>query len=51
MAAFERKQRTINIIHRKIPDINYLNDNDICDAIGIALYGLDKVNKGNLDAS
>jgi len=51
MAAFERKQRTINIIHRKIPDINYLNDNDICDAIGIALYGLDKVNKGELDAS
>jgi len=51
MAAIERKQRTIDIIHRKIPDVSHINDNDICDSIGIALYGLNKINKGELDAS
>ena len=51
MAAIERKQRTIDIIHRKIPNIDHINDNDICDAIGIALYGLNKVNKEIIDES
>jgi Holliday junction resolvasome RuvABC endonuclease subunit len=51
MAAVERKQRTIDIIHRKIPDISHVNDNDICDAIGIALYGLNKINKELTDES
>ena len=51
MAALERKQRTINIIHRKIPDLSHINDNDICDAIGISLYGLNLVNKGVLDGT
>jgi Holliday junction resolvasome RuvABC endonuclease subunit len=46
MASLERKQRTINIIHRKIPDLSHINDNDICDAIGISLYGLNLLNKG-----
>lgn len=51
MAAIERKQRTINIVHGKIPGIDHVNDNDICDAIGIGLYSLDLVNKENLDGS
>lgn len=51
MAAIERKQRTIDIIHRKIPDVSHINDNDICDAIGIALYGLNLVNKGDSNGS
>ena len=51
IAASERKQRTIRIIHNKIPHISYITDNDICDSIGIALYGLDKVNKEELNGS
>lgn len=51
MASFERKQRTINIIHRKIPDLSHIDDNDICDAIGISLYGLNLVNKGVSDGT
>jgi Holliday junction resolvasome RuvABC endonuclease subunit len=51
IAAKERKERTIRIVHQKISGIDHVNDNDICDAIGIALYGLDKVNKGDLDVT
>jgi Holliday junction resolvasome RuvABC endonuclease subunit len=51
MAASERKQRTIRIIHNKIPNIKHITDNDICDSIGIALYGLDKINKEDSDVS
>lgn len=51
IAAKERKERTIRIVHKKISGIDHINDNDICDAIGIALYGLDKVNKGQLDGA
>ncbi len=51
MAAIERKQRTINIVHEKISGIDHVNDNDICDAIGIGLYSLDLVNKENLDGA
>ena len=51
IAARERKERTIRIVHQKISGIDHVNDNDICDAIGIALYGLDKVNKGELDGA
>jgi Holliday junction resolvasome RuvABC endonuclease subunit len=51
IAARERKERTIRIVHEKISGIDHINDNDICDAIGIALYGLDKVNKGQLDGA
>jgi len=51
MAASERKQRTIRIVHEKISGIDYVVDNDICDAIGIGLYGLDFVNRGASDGS
>lgn len=51
MAALERKQRTINIIHNKIAGIDHITDNDICDAIGISLYGLDIVNKDKFNGS
>lgn len=51
IAARERKERTIRIVHEKISGIDHINDNDICDAIGIALYGLDKINKGQLDGA
>lgn len=51
IAAKERKERTIRIVHKKISGIDHINDNDICDAIGIALYGLNLVNKGGLDGS
>lgn len=46
-AASERKQRTINIVHTKILGIDHVNDNDVCDAIGIGLFSLDLVNKEN----
>lgn len=51
IAAKERKERTIRIVHQKISGIDHVSDNDICDAIGIALYGLDKVNKGDSDGT
>ena len=51
MAASERKQRTIRIIHDKIAGIDHVVDNDICDSIGIGLYGLSLVNKGDLDGA
>lgn len=51
MAALERKQRTINIVHNKISGVDHVNDNDICDAIGIGLYSLNLVNKEELDGS
>lgn len=44
IAQRERKDRTIRIIHEKIPDTAHINDNDICDAIGISLYGLHIIN-------
>jgi len=50
-AAIERKQRTINIVHKKISGIDHVNDNDICDAIGIGLFSLDLINKENLDGA
>lgn len=50
-AASERKQRTIRIVHEKISGIDHVVDNDICDAIGIGLYGLDFVNRGMPDGS
>jgi len=51
MAAIERKQRTINIVHDKISGIDHINDNDICDAIGIGLFSLDLVNKEEFDGT
>lgn len=51
MAASERKQRTIRIIHEKISGIDHVVDNDICDSIGIGLYGLSLVNKGDVDGA
>lgn len=51
MAASERKQRTIRIIHQKISGIDHVIDNDICDSIGIGLYGLSLINKGDLDGA
>lgn len=39
-AAFERKNRTITIVHDKIAGIDHITDNDICDSIGIGLYGI-----------
>lgn len=51
MAAIERKQRTINIVHDKISGIDHVNDNDICDAIGIGLFCLDLVNKEDFDGA
>ena len=51
IAATERKQRTINIVHNKISGIDHINDNDICDAIGIGLYSLNLVNKEILDGT
>lgn len=51
IAAKERKQRTIDIVHKKITGIDHIVDNDICDSIGIGLYGLNLVNKGDLDGS
>lgn len=41
----ERKERTIRIIHEKVPSLSHIKDNDVCDAIGIALWGLDQENK------
>jgi len=46
MAISERKLRTVRIVHEKIYGIDHIVDNDICDAIGIGLYGLSVVNKG-----
>lgn len=51
MAASERKQRTIRIVHDKISNIDHITDNDVCDAIGIGLYALDRVNKGLEDVT
>lgn len=51
IAAKQRKQRTIDIVHSKIPSIKHIIDNDICDSIGIGLYGLDVVNKENFDGA
>lgn len=42
-AAYERKNRTINIVHSKIEGIDDVTDNDICDAIAIGLWALDNV--------
>jgi Holliday junction resolvasome RuvABC endonuclease subunit len=44
IAKKERKERTIRIIHEKIPGTEHIDDNDVCDAIGIGLYGLNYVN-------
>lgn len=51
IAASERKQRTIRIIHEKISGIDHVTDNDICDSIGVGLYGLSLINKGEFDGS
>lgn len=51
IAAKERKQRTINIVHEKISGIDHIIDNDICDSIGIGLYGLDLINREEADGS
>jgi Holliday junction resolvasome RuvABC endonuclease subunit len=51
MAASERKQRTIRIVHKKISGIDHITDNDICDSIGIGLYGLSVINKGETDGA
>jgi hypothetical protein len=51
MAASERKQRTIRIVHEKISGIDHINDNDICDSIGIGLYSLDLINKEDYDGT
>lgn len=51
IAAKERKQRTINIVHDKISGIDHIVDNDICDSIGIGLYALDLINKEKLDGA
>lgn len=49
IAAKERKERTIRIVHEKISGVDHIDDNDICDSIGVALYGLSLVNKGEID--
>ena len=42
-ATLERKQRTINIIHKKIKNIDHIVDNDVADAISIGLYGVSQI--------
>lgn len=42
-AISERKQRTINLVHEKIDGIEHITDNDICDALGIGLWGLENL--------
>jgi Holliday junction resolvasome RuvABC endonuclease subunit len=51
MAASERKQRTIRIVHEKVSGIDHIVDNDICDAIGIAMWGIDHINEEHNNGS
>lgn len=51
IAAKERKQRTIDIVHKKIDGIDHIIDNDICDSIGIGLYALETIRKEDFDGS
>ncbi len=39
----QRKQRTINIVHDRIENIDHIIDNDICDSIGIGLYAIENL--------
>ncbi len=43
MATKARKQRTIDIVHEKVAEIDHIVDNDICDAIAIGLWALANV--------
>ena len=44
IAKNERKERTIRIVNEKFSGSQYIDDNDVCDSIGIALYGLSLAN-------